>query len=163
MGNSTIDEVNEEEFEEVKVARRPKKRSNRKKDVKRNINKKSKKENKLQIIFTVLFSLGTAGIIFVLFLLYGPFSGFREWLVTTAMTTMTHQYFATWFYDDETIAYILDKNKIIESGESSDSSAINVGLSNKKVTEYKNEYERAILERDDDNNDYKIIEISGKT
>ena len=163
MGNSTIDEVNEEEFEGVKVVRRPKKRSNRKKDVKRNINKKSKKGNKVTTIFTVLFSLGTVGIIFVLFLLYGPFSGFREWLVTTAMTTMTHQYFATWFYDDETIAYILDKNKVVESGEASDSSAINVGLSNKKVTEYKNEYERAILERDDDNNDYKIIEISGKT
>jgi exopolysaccharide biosynthesis protein len=47
----------------------------------------------------------------VLFLLYGPISAFREWLVTTAMTTMTHQYFATWFYDDETIEHILENIK----------------------------------------------------
>ncbi len=65
--------------------------------------KKKKGSNKATIVkrvFTVLFILGTIGICSVLFLLYGPFPAFREWLVTTAMTTMTHQYFATWFYDD---------------------------------------------------------------
>ena len=78
------------------------------------------------------------------------------------MTTMTHQYFATWFYDDETIQYILDKNRVVEINETTDVNSINFANSN-KVTEYENEYERAILERDENNNDYKIIEISEKS
>lgn len=162
MENSTIDEVKKDELDDlggVKVVRKPRIEEERKP---KNIQRSKKKKNTIVNIFTVLFSLGTIGIITVLFLLYGPFSGFREWLVTTAMTTMTHQYFATWFYDEETINYILDKNKVVESGESTDASEIIVGA-NTKVTEYKNEFERAILERDDNNNDYKIIEISGKT
>lgn len=161
MKNSTIDENKVDELDElggVKVVKKTRITENKNNPRK----KKNKKGNWLENVFTVLFSLGTMGIIMVLFLLYGPYSGFREWLVTTAMTTMTHQYFATWFYDEETINYILDKNKVVESGESTDASEITVGA-NTKVTEYKNEFERAILERDDKNDDYKIIEISGKT
>ncbi len=105
------------------------------------------------------FIMGIIGIIVVMFLLYGPYIGFREWLVTTAMTTMTHQYFATWFYDDDTIKYILNKNKVEEIIEDTDLNAINFD-SNK--TTYDNEYERQVLERDEKNNDYKIIEINEK-
>lgn len=125
--------------------------------------KKKKGSNKATIVkrvFTVLFILGTIGICSVLFLLYGPFPVFREWLVTTAMTTMTHQYFATWFYDDDVIEHILNNNKVIESDEGSNPDLIDKSLANK--TTYENEYEREILERDKDNNDYKIIDIKGK-
>lgn len=166
MKNSTIDETNLEELNEVKIVRKPRietETKNNKNGRKRSNKKENKKINKTIItnVFTALFSIGSVGIIIVLFLLYGPFSGFREWLVTTAMTTMTHQYFATWFYDDETIQYILDKNKVVESGESTDASAIKIGANSGKIT-YENEYERAILERDKENNDYKIIEIEEK-
>lgn len=118
--------------------------------------------NTLQRVFTALFGMGSIGIIMVLFLLYGPYSGFREWLVTTAMTTMTHQYFATWFYDDDTIDYILDKNRVIEINETTNTNSITIGSIGKNGTKYENEYERQILERDSKNNDYKIIEIKGK-
>lgn len=122
-----------------------------------------KKKSKIKAFFTVNFTLGTIGIIVVLFLLYGPYSVFREWLVTTAMTTMTHQYFATWFYDEDTIAYILDKNRVIESEETTDLNSIDMsGTTVAEETKYENEYERQILERDPKNNDYKIIEIKGK-
>lgn len=148
MRNSTIDKK-KENFEESKV------------ESKRVNVKNESKQTKIKKIFATVFSLLTIGITVVLFLLYGPYSGFREWLVTTAMTTMTHQYFATWFYDDETIDYILNKNKIVEINETTDLDAINTNnLSN--ITNYKNEYERAILERNPENNDYKIIEISNK-
>ncbi len=159
MENSTIDKE--------KVVRRNRKsrieEENKKTRARIKTRKNGKTNSKVKIvtnIFTVLFSLGTIGIIAVLFLLYGPYSAFREWLVTTAMTTMTHQYFATWFYDDETIKYILDKNKVVEIDETTDANAIDFGAANKET--YENEYERAILERDSKNNDYKIIEISGK-
>ena len=153
MENSTIDK----EVESVRLGKRTTKTRIE------NDGKKSKKSKNSIVtrIFTALFTLGTVGIIVVLFLLYGPWSGFREWLVTTAMTTMTHQYFATWFYDEETINYVLDKNKIVEIDEETNLNAINTNEQD-NVVEYENEYERAILERDPDNNDYKIIEISEK-
>ncbi len=149
MRNSTIDK----EFEKVN--------SRSSSRMEKEFKKTKKKSGAVAKIFTTLFSLGTIGIIVVLFLLYGPYSGFREWLVTTAMTTMTHQYFATWFYDEETIAYVLEKNKIIEIDETTDVNAITTDKKEEKI-EYANEYERAILERDPENNDYKIIEISEK-
>ncbi len=149
MKSNTIDKEIMEEREELKKAKKERKQ------------KKSSNGNAVQKVFTVLFTLGTIGIIVVLFLLYGPFSGFREWLVTTAMTTMTHQYFATWFYDDETIAYVLSKNKVVEIDEVTDENSIIIGNTTQKI-EYENEYEREILERDPKNNDYKIIEINEK-
>ena len=124
--------------------------------------KKKKKSGIVAKIFTVLFTLGIIGVLSVMFLLYGPYQGFRNWLVTTAMTTMTHQYFATWFYDDDTIQEILDQNKVVEIDENTDESVINVAAAEEQVTEYRNEYEKEILERDPENNDYKIIEINEK-
>lgn len=121
--------------------------------------KKKKKKNwkKILLIFLIIIILGvcSGG-----FLLYGPYSGFRDWLITTAMTTMTHQYLATWFYDDDTINAVLDKNKVKEVNEVTDTNTIVI---NKTATqkEYENEYEREILERDA-NADYKIINIKGK-
>ena len=141
----------EEEIEE---------RVNRK-ELKPKKEKSGKSKISVQKVFTYLFLLGTIGIMTVLFLLYGPISAFREWLVTTAMTTMTHQYFATWFYDDETIEHILENNKIIEVNEDTNLDAIVIGGDLNK-TQYANEYERNIFEKDPNNNDYKIIEISEK-
>lgn len=122
---------------------------------------RTKVKNRVKLVFSILFVLGTVGICSLLFLLYGPISSFRDWLITTAMTTMTHQYFATTFYTDEAINYVLSKNKVIEADGSSNPNLIDTDSSTNKKT-YKNQYEKEILERDDDNNDYKIIEVSGK-
>jgi len=155
---STMDELNRTRMRSSRMERKSKEKGSR--DYKGN--KKSKIKDTVTSIFTVLFSLGTIGIMLVLFLLYGPINGFREWLVTTAMTTMTHQYFATWFYDDVTIDFILSKNKIVEINEDTNLDEIKVGEI-ETPTVYENEYERAILERDPNNNDYKVIDIHGKT
>ena len=48
----------------------------------------------------------------VLFLLYGPIAFFRELIITSAMTTLSHQYYATTFYSDETIFEVMNKNKV---------------------------------------------------
>ena len=125
------------------------------------INKKSKKKilKRVLIILAILMCMGVAT---GLFLLYGPYAGFREWLITTAMTTKSHQYLATWFYDDETIREVLEKNKVQEVEEITDSSLTVILDDEDKKTEYANEYERAVLEKDPNNEDYKIIEIEGK-
>lgn len=113
------------------------------------------------IIVCILLFIGLASF---LFMLYGPVPIFREWLITTAMTTMNHQYFATWFYSDETIAEVMEKHKVIEVSENTNLDLINnepivVELQEEKPT-YANEYERQVLENKD-NADYKIIPIEG--
>lgn len=102
--------------------------------------------------FVVLISTG-------LFLLYGPWGGFRNLLITTAMTTMNHKYLATWFYSDDTIDKVLKENKIIEVDEITDTSLIR--FKKYTTTIYKNEFEKEILTKDDDNDLYKVINISG--
>jgi exopolysaccharide biosynthesis protein len=156
MRSSTIDKEIRAEREELKKARKSNKRA------RGAIKEKYSFGSKVKIFFTHIFRLGILGIICVLILLYGPYAGFRDWLVTSAMTTMTHQYFATWFYNDDTINSVLDSNKVVEIDETTDTSLIQTN-SNTETTTYESEYERQILERDPENNDYKIIAINEKS
>ncbi|MCI6266777.1 MAG: phosphodiester glycosidase family protein [Erysipelotrichaceae bacterium] len=134
------------------------------KQIKKKRNKEDQKSTKKEIsttkkiiIFIISFMitecLGCA------FLLYGPLPKFRNWLVTTAMTTMNHQYLATLFYSDETIQKILEENKIIEPDSNTNLDIINTNSI--KTTVYKDEYEKEILEHDA-KDAYKMIEVSGK-
>ena len=153
MRMNTIDKAIMEERQELKKKQRERKNS-----------KKSQKKSEhigVKRFFSVMFLFGSIGIISGLTLLYGPWNGFRDWLITTAMTTMTHQYFATWFYDDDVIQDVLNRNKVVEIDEDTNTDMIEVA--NNKATNYANEYERQILERDAKNNDYKIIEIDRKS
>lgn len=95
----------------------------------------------------------------VLGLLYLPGTGFKDWLITTAMTTMNHQYFATWFYDEYDVNLVLANNRVVESGEDSNPDLINFSQPNFNQTTYKNEFEKQILTKDEGNDVYKIIDI----
>ena len=130
-------------------------------ELKKNKDKK-KKEQKKNIVKKIFITLGILiiiGISSLAFLLYGPYNGFRDWLITSAMTTMNHQWIAYLFYDEDTINEVMAKNRVDEVNEETDTNAIIVGL---QKEEYENEYERAILEKNNPNDTYKIIEISGK-
>lgn len=141
-----------------------------KENTNKNKNKKRKIVKRVIITIVILIFLGitTVGI-----LLYGPYSGFREWLITTAMTTMRHQYLATWFYDDETIKAVLEKNKVQESDETTDTTLITEITDKEQIPEekYENDYEKQILAKNldpeeyniyEDTEDYRIIKITGK-
>jgi len=121
------------------------------------VKKQTGKKVLLVLIILAIIGTATGG-----FLLYGPFAGFRDWLITCAMTTMNHQYLATWFYDDDTIQEVLSQNTIYETDEITDTDTIVINQTEEPEIEYANEYERAVLEKDPDNEDYKIIEIEGK-
>ena len=122
-----------------------------------NKNKKSKKIlKKILITLTILIIIGISSLGI---LLYGPYSGFRDWLITTSMTTMTHQWIARLFYDEDTINAVMAKNKVEEIIEDTNTDAIVVGV---RTNTYENEYEREILEKKNENDTYKIIEITGK-
>lgn len=116
--------------------------------------------NKTKKILIIIISFIFLGLSTSLFLLYGPYNGFRNWLITTAMTTMNHQYLATFFYSDDTINKVLEQNKIIESSSNTDLSKINTNSISTSI--YKNEYEKEILEHEPEEK-YKMIEVSGKT
>jgi exopolysaccharide biosynthesis protein len=61
---------------------------------------------------------------------YGPFKNIRDMVVTTAMTTFSHQYIAKAFLSDETIKEIMDRNKIEDLDKYSDETAISTSISN---------------------------------
>lgn len=122
--------------------------------------KKKKWSLKKKVIVT-LSSLLVLGIGCFVFLFYGPWAGFRNFWITSAMTTMNHQYLATWFYSDNTIQEVLASNSIIESNDVSDPDAIK--FKKYTTTIYRNEYEKAVLQKDPGNDLYKVIEISGNS
>lgn len=121
-----------------------------------NVKKKSIKGR----IFKLIFALFILGIMVGVTILYGPWHGFRDWLITTAMTTLNHQYLATWFYSDETIKSVLDNNTVIEIGETTNTEEVEI-VAVIEEEQYENEYEEAILKKDEENDLYKVIEIEG--
>lgn len=59
----------------------------------------------------ILFEMIFIPILSIVLIYYGPFVNLKEMIVTTAMTTMRHQYFATFFLSQEEITKILEKNR----------------------------------------------------
>lgn len=106
------------------------------------------------IVFSSLIGLYILGCSAFLFILYGPYDNFRTWLITTAMATMNHQYYCKWFYSDDVINDVLNSNYVKESDESTNPNLITFD----KNGNYKNEYEKEILEHDKDDL-YKIIKF----
>ena len=156
--NNEKEKSKKQKFKKEKI----KKEKVKKEKVKKEKIKKEKKKWSLKKKLVVTFlSLFVVGIGCFLFLFYGPWNGFRNFWITSAMTTMSHQYLATWFYDDETIQEVLEANSIIESNDVSDPNAIK--FKQYTTTIYRNEYEKAVLQKDPGNDLYKLIEVSGNS
>ena len=110
---------------------------------------RKKKKKKLSVgkkILIFCISFFVMEVIGGIFLLYGPLPKFRNWLVTTAMTTMHHQYLATWFYSDQWIEEILASNRVIESSSNTNLSKINTDKISSNV--YLDEYEKEDWKKD---------------
>lgn len=123
--------------------------------------KKRKKKSVWSKIGSFISSTIILGGVTGLFLMYGPYNGFREWYITTAMTTMTHQYLATWFYSEETINDVLSRNRMIEIDAITDPSLITVTSASESYT-FTNEYEEELLQVNPDHPEYNIVKIEGK-
>ncbi len=91
------------------------------------------------------------------FLTYGPISYFRNFLITTAMTTMDHKYLARIFYTDKMINKVLSENTIEGFSSGTDTSQITIGGSDEN-TKYASSYEKEILDHDK-KDIYKLIEF----
>ena len=121
---------------------------------------KTKEKRKIKTVLRVLLILFILGIVSGVTLLYGPWHGFRDWLITTAMTTLSHQWMATTFYSDETIQEVLKNNAVIEVDETTNTDEVEIVAVLEE--EYENEYEEAILKKEQGNDIYKVIDITGK-
>ena len=122
------------------------------------IRRKLKKS--VRIALTALAIAYVVGGYSIVTILYFPGSKFKDWLITTAMTTMNHQYFATWFYDDYAVNSVLANNTVVESGEDTNPDLINFTEPDFNQITYKTEYERDVLTKEEGNDLYKIIDIS---
>lgn len=121
---------------------------------------KKKKWSFKKKLIVLCITILTLGISAFLLLFYGPWGGFRNFWITSAMTTMNHQYLATWFYSDEEIEKVLNSNVVVENEDVSNPDMIQIKQYAGK-TIYKNEYEKQILTKDEENDLYKVIPISG--
>lgn len=121
----------------------------------------TKDKNSSSLWFVILWIVAVLGIVcstIGLCLLYLPHSKFKSWLITTAMTTYTHQYLATMFYSNDIIGIEMASNRVIEPTESTNANLIDfVDYSTSEIV-YKNKYDKEILTRED-NQPYKLINI----
>ncbi len=111
----------------------------------------------LKVIMTIFMICYVIGCTAFIILLYGPYDRFRTWLITTAMSTMNHQYLCKWFYNDTQIDDVLSQNFVIESEEDTDPELIK-----QEIEASYNEYEKELLIHDEGEL-YKIVkfEVNG--
>lgn len=121
--------------------------------------KESKKKSKATKIWVAIFAILDFIALVCLFLMYGPISYFRNLWVTSAMTTMSHQYLAYVFFSGNQIQEIMANNTIIEVESETETDSI--FISNEDPGVYSSIYEEQILKRDPGNDVYKVIDIEG--
>lgn len=125
--------------------------------------KKKKKKNRLNFWFKTFIVLDILAVA-ALFVIYGPWDGFRNFWITSAMTTMTHHYLAETFYTEETINKTISMNYVENIDEETNAEAI-VFSAGADTGVYESEYEEQILKRDEGNDLYKVfsIKVNGST
>lgn len=115
---------------------------------------KEKKKKKIKTALKVLIGIDII-VAICFFLTYGPINYFRDFLITTAMTTKSHKYLARTFYSESWINKVLDSNYVSSFNENTDVSKVTVGDIS---SNYSSVYEKEILEHKKDDV-YKLIEF----
>ena len=74
--------------------------------------KKTKKNRKIKP-FTIIMIIIDVFVGGCFFLFYGPFKGFKNKIISTAMITKTHQWVAYTFYSEEEVSKVVASNSYI--------------------------------------------------
>lgn len=95
--------------------------------------------------------------IICIFVFYGPFSGFREWLITKAMGSMTHQYLCKIFYSDEDINQVFANNYVKDTNENTNTKLVfsSIMYDSSKW----NKYEKEMFENHNADEIYRLIKF----
>lgn len=125
--------------------------------------KKKRKKNGIDSWFKVFVTLDVFALI-CLYVAYGNWDGFRNFWITSAMRTATHQYLAKTLYSDSMIKTVISNNYVANIDDNTNSSEI-VFSNNVDTGVYESIYEEQILKRDEGNDLYKYfsIEINSTT
>lgn len=123
-----IESPKEENYKKINKYENNKKKSKHAKNIENTKKGKKKKTTKQKIFLIVkiiitLIILGVIGIF--LFFKTSLFQKYKELWVVTAMSTMNHQYLATWFLSDEEIQEIMSKLEV-QNNEDSNSDEIKI-------------------------------------
>ena len=123
-----IESPKEENYKKINKYENNKKKSKHAKNIENTKKGKKKKTTKQKIFLVVkiiitLIILGIIGIF--LFFKTSLFEKYKELWVVTAMSTMNHQYLATWFLSDEEIQEIMSKLEV-QNNEDSNSDEIKI-------------------------------------
>lgn len=97
-----------------------------KKNRKRNLKKKSKNRCRKNIIIFLIFELLFTAITAPFVLLYGPFENAKKIYVSSAMTSLSHQYLVKAFISDEKIQKILGKDVQYDDNMTTNMDEINI-------------------------------------
>ena len=125
-----IESPKEENYKKINKYENNKKKSKHAKNIENTKKGKNKKTTKQKIFLVVkiiitLIILGIIGIF--LFFKTSLFEKYKELWVVTAMSTMNHQYLATWFLSDEEIQEIMKKLEV-QNNEDSNSDEIKIAI-----------------------------------
>lgn len=125
----------------------------------KNKKKKIKKKVSLNVkrVLILILSIFVLGEGIGMFLLYGPYPGFRNLLITTAMTTKSHQYLARWWFSEDEINKVLANNYMIEVEE--DTNEEDIDFEEEEVEDAENKYEKQVLDHEE-NEVYKVIYVN---
>lgn len=123
-----IESPKEEKYKKINKYEKNKKKSKHAKNIENAKKGKKKKTTKQKIFLVVkiiitLIILGVIGVF--LFFKTSLFQKYKELWVVTAMSTMNHQYLATWFLSDEEIQEIMSKLEV-QNNEDSNSDEIKI-------------------------------------
>lgn len=129
----------------------------------KNKDKKKNKKNAIDKWFNVFIAFDVFALI-CLYVAYGNWDGFRNFWITSAMRTATHQYLAKTLYSDSMIETVISNNFVADITDNTNSSEI-VFSDNVDTGVYESVYEEQILKRDEGNDLYKYfsIEINSTT
>ena len=110
---------------------------------------------KLTITFIILDVLAAIGF----FVVYSPiFENLQNTIISTAYVTKTHGYIAHIFYSDERINKVVALNTVPKIDAEIDLNQ--VVIDTKPKESYDNEFDEAVLTRDEGNEDYKYIKTT---
>ena len=109
---------------------------------------------KLTITFIILDILVAIGF----FVTYSPvFEEFQNTIISTAINTKTHDYIAYIFYSEEHVSKVVAMNSFTPISE--DVKLDDIVIDTKPRESYDNEFDEAILTREEGNEDYKYLKI----
>ena len=109
-------------------------------------------------VFIIILAILDLGALACLFLAYGPYTGFRDWFISTSSGSWEHSYFAHILYSDNQIKETLDTMRVYEPDEVTDTSLIT--FDNKDTGVYESIYDEQVLKREEGNDLYKLFEIT---